>query len=438
VGEGGLHEWRCRFQVEGGPGELDGIERVIYTLDRSFPSPVRRVVDRTTGFALEIHCWAAFTLHALVRYANGDEQPLALAVELPPPPKIEGAAVDGEEATAPQFVPPVLQTHEADLVLDGGGLRSIAFAGALEAANEAGITHWGQIAGSSAGALVAALLAAGYQPTEIAEILMGADYRTLYGWRPGGLPSRLLAGWSNRGWIRNAALYGWLKDLFASSPTGIAEPTFDDFARVTTPGEVESRIRYRLRIIVSDLTAARMIVLPDDLAHYEQDGQPIRSDAFPVIEAVVMSMSVPYWFKPFVLSRDGSPHYLMDGGLLTSFPVWLFDAPFPVRPTWGMRLRRDDADASESQRRPRNALDLARALLSAIMEAAREQEPTRNAARTLTIPVPRGIIGPQFSTDEVARLRAAGQAAGRAFFASRGTYLNSLGRGLPETAVTSA
>jgi NTE family protein len=437
VGVAGLHEWTCRFKVSGDPAELATVERVTYTLDRSFPNPVRDIVDRDSGFALELHCWASFTLHATVRYADGGEQPISHTVELPPPPTERPVHADVVDERPPWFAPPVLLTDEADLVLDGGGLRCIAFAGALEAANEAGITRWGQIAGSSGGALVAALLAAGYPPSHISEVLLRTDHCKLFPWRAGGLLARIAAGWSNRGLIRSAHLREWLEEQFRDSPMGIGRPSFGDFARTAAPDEATSRVRHRLRIIVSDLTAARMIVLPDALEEYtDGDDRPIRSDDFPVIDAVVMSMSIPYWFEPIVLRRDGSPHYLMDGGLLSNFPVWLFDAPFPTRPTWGIRLRRD-VEASESGRRPRTAVDLGRALISAVMEAAREQEPIRNASRTLTVPIPREIIGPQFSGEDLDRLRVAGRASGRAFFASRGTYLNSLGRGLPEAAVVS-
>jgi NTE family protein len=40
------------------------------------------------------------------------------------------------------------------------------------------------------------------------------------------------------------------------------------------------------------------------------------------------------------LWRKGKAHFIVDGGLLSNFPVWLFDAQGrpPARPTWGFRL----------------------------------------------------------------------------------------------------
>src|SRR5437660_1398628 len=53
--------------------------------------------------------------------------------------------------------------------------------------------------------------------------------------------------------------------------------------------------------------------------------------------AVRMSMSIPVFFKP--VRRGG--HEIVDGGILSNFPVWLFDAPAGVAPrfpTFGLLL----------------------------------------------------------------------------------------------------
>ena len=40
-----------------------------------------------------------------------------------------------------------------------------------------------------------------------------------------------------------------------------------------------------------------------------------------------MSMSYPYLYTPVTLDgNDGRPHFVVDGGLLSNFPVWLFDS----------------------------------------------------------------------------------------------------------------
>ena len=64
---------------------------------------------------------------------------------------------------------------EWNAVFEGGGVRGIAHVGAVRILEKSGY-RLRFFAGSSAGAIVAALLAAGYTPDELQEILMGLDF----------------------------------------------------------------------------------------------------------------------------------------------------------------------------------------------------------------------------------------------------------------------
>src|SRR5260370_33189359 len=59
---------------------------------------------------------------------------------------------------------------EADIVLEGGGVRGIGHVGALRVLEEKGY-HWVNIAGTSAGACVAAMMAANYSAQEMNDIM---------------------------------------------------------------------------------------------------------------------------------------------------------------------------------------------------------------------------------------------------------------------------
>jgi len=63
----------------------------------------------------------------------------------------------------------------ADAVFEGGGVKGIGLAGAVAVAEERGY-QWVNVAGTSAGAIVAALLAAGYSAAEMKEIMEELDY----------------------------------------------------------------------------------------------------------------------------------------------------------------------------------------------------------------------------------------------------------------------
>lgn len=65
---------------------------------------------------------------------------------------------------------------KADAVFEGGGVKGIGLVGALSVAEEKGY-RWQNVAGTSAGAIVAGLVAAGYSAAELQEIMAELDYR---------------------------------------------------------------------------------------------------------------------------------------------------------------------------------------------------------------------------------------------------------------------
>ena len=73
-------------------------------------------------------------------------------------------------------------------------------------------------------------------------------------------------------------------------------------------------------------------LLPTDLKEY---GESL--DTFEVAEAVRLSMSIPFFFNPGKLGEST----IVDGGILSNFPLWIYDAPAgkqPRCPTFGFRL----------------------------------------------------------------------------------------------------
>ncbi len=64
---------------------------------------------------------------------------------------------------------------KADAVFEGGGVKGIGLVGAVAVAEERGY-QWVNVAGTSAGAIVAGLLAAGYSAAQMKEIMGELDY----------------------------------------------------------------------------------------------------------------------------------------------------------------------------------------------------------------------------------------------------------------------
>jgi NTE family protein len=185
------------------------------------------------------------------------------------------------------------------------------------------------------GAIVGALLAAGYSAAELRDIMMNQlDFRrlrdlSLEGQLPLiGKPLNLLCSLGiYEGKVFEEQMEAWLK------AKGVR--TFKDLRFKVDDADENAVYRYKLQVIASDLTAKRMLVLPRDAGLLG-----IRPDRMSVAQAVRMSMSVPIFFEPVqVTGPKGVKHYIVDGALLSNFPVWLFDSPgVPAWPTFGLHL----------------------------------------------------------------------------------------------------
>src|SRR5262245_18622681 len=67
-------------------------------------------------------------------------------------------------------------TRSCDIVMEGGGVKGLALVGALTGLDQAGYT-FRRVAGTSAGAIVGAVVAAGMPITELKKLLASFDYR---------------------------------------------------------------------------------------------------------------------------------------------------------------------------------------------------------------------------------------------------------------------
>jgi NTE family protein len=227
-----------------------------------------------------------------------------------------------------------MESHQADGVFQGGGVKGLALAGALEEFADSTrhprsyVENWIQLAGTSAGAIVAAYLACGHDAAQTAELIRGTDFTQFEDWGAGG---ELIGGAINL--VRNHGL----------AHGKVFRDWFDEQIEYETFGGVKAAGRV-LKLIATDITRREMLVLPDDLHNYrvEKGSAPIDPDGFSIADAVRMSMSIPYFFQPIELisCETGLPSTIVDGGVLSNFPVWIFDVADhdPLRPTFGFKL----------------------------------------------------------------------------------------------------
>ncbi|MGV3539617.1 MAG: patatin-like phospholipase family protein [Rufibacter sp.] len=207
-----------------------------------------------------------------------------------------------------------------NLALEGGGIRGIAYGGALAELEKRGmLQNIERIAGTSAGAIQACLLAMGYSPQQITDITFKtpiqkfADGRFFF---IGGF-----ARMSNRyGWYRGEKFTHWLSELIREK-TGNPDLTFGQLHALA--GQNGFRDLY---ITGTNLSRQR----PEVFSHETYPNMKVK-------DAVRISMSVPMFFQAVFMDSTGhvypKPHptvttdVLVDGGLLMNFPLMVFDHP---------------------------------------------------------------------------------------------------------------
>lgn len=254
-----------------------------------------------------------------------------------------------------------------DLVLEGGGVKGAGLAGAVSVLARDHDFH--RVAGTSAGAIVAAFVAAG-RTAELERLTIETDFADFLDEGVGG---RFLGPLGNgldmmlrEGIYRGRVLYQWLRDNLADA--GVT--TWGDLRLPGATRRTPIEHRYRLVVIVSDVSRGRMLRLPWD---YERL-LGVAPDGMPVADAIRASASIPFFFRPWRLPVDprltGGRRQLVltDGGMLSNYPIALFDDE-PDHPTIGVKLSARMSLAQPRWQDSDNPVSLARALIATMTNA---------------------------------------------------------------------
>lgn len=253
-----------------------------------------------------------------------------------------------------------------NLVLSGGGVKGIAFIGALKALESEGRKIL-NIAGVSAGALVGSIVASGYSHRELMDVLNKFSFEKIKGTdvvRRIPIISEYMDFVQNQRILNeeNKEFFLIMERLKKDCESGFNDLDFHDMRcsivkkiikycnkghlfdgdyleewiydvlikkGIRTFGDLRGGLTdsvnprgYKMRMTAVDATRGKIVVLPDDLEFYG-----IQPDDFEVAKAVRMSTSVPFVFKPVeiksTVNDTEKKYYFVDGGVFDSFPFWL-------------------------------------------------------------------------------------------------------------------
>ncbi|NLW48390.1 MAG: patatin-like phospholipase family protein [Firmicutes bacterium] len=223
---------------------------------------------------------------------------------------------------------------KVDLVFEGGGILGLAFVGAYEALVKSGY-QIARSAGTSAGSIISALIMAGYSYEELASVIRKTDFSVFQKktrLSHFGLFGKALSVIYNKGIYDIGIVQEWLQGLLLRK--GVR--TFKDLMT----GGISP-----LKIIAADITDRQLLILPDDASYYG-----IEPEDFSVSLAVAMSCSIPLFFTPVKIAHGRVTNYIVDGGLLSTFPIWIFDVEkTPRYPTFGFKIKDPKSNTAQGK-----------------------------------------------------------------------------------------
>lgn len=220
----------------------------------------------------------------------------------------------------------------ADLVLSGGGVKGIGLVGAVVALMGAGYIAQ-RVSGTSAGSIVGAVVAAAsmgdqLSSEEVKELALQLDYHKF---TDPGTVERLPALGPSLAVLRGTGIYkgDYAHDWVRSQLKNLGVHTFGDLA--IRDDSLPAAQRYKLVVTVADVTTGQLVRLPWDYRRvYGLD-----PDEQLVADAVRASMSIPFFFRPVTLTGStGLTSTLVDGGILSNFPIDSLDRTDGRKPRW--------------------------------------------------------------------------------------------------------
>jgi NTE family protein len=205
------------------------------------------------------------------------------------------------------------QPQIENLVFEGAGIRGVAYGGVIGELEKAGLMQGVvRVAGTSAGAITAMMLALGYNSAEITAIISETKFQRFNDGQYaffGGL-HRLK---NHYGWYKADAFDKWLEGIIAAK-TGDPEISFS---------QLKARCYKELVVTGTCLNRQKLIWFSAQTYPHMK-----------VRDAVRASLSIPFYYEALFIDSMGKTYkkyapgldIIVDGGITGNFPIYLFDS----------------------------------------------------------------------------------------------------------------
>ena len=213
----------------------------------------------------------------------------------------------------------VSHAQYTNLVLEGGGMKGIAYAGALEVLDSLGISDSiERVAGTSSGAMNGMMYALGYSGKEIRHLNLNTNFGK---YNQVGFP---LIG----GLIRVKKTYGYYK----------TDKLIEDLGKVMAAKGFSPDLTFEELYIAHQSGKNVKLLYLTGANLTDQKTEVFSHETYPtmqVLDAIRISISIPMYFEAVFMQPDGSlvekndadstTKIMVDGGVLDNYPFFVFD-----------------------------------------------------------------------------------------------------------------
>lgn len=206
-----------------------------------------------------------------------------------------------------------------NLVLEGGGVRGLAYAGAFSELEKKGILQQiNNVAGTSAGAIAGVMISVGYNAIEIDSIMRSLPVEEFNDGR-GGIVGKYRRVKNKYGLYKGEKFELWLQQLIKYK-TGDINLSFIQLHQL----HLQNQLFKDFYCTATNLSKQQL-----DIFSYEH------TPGMPIALAVRISGGIPLYFEPMILNDQyqkiekkdtlSVKNFFVDGGMIANYPISIFD-----------------------------------------------------------------------------------------------------------------